>query len=216
MAQVNSFPLIYYSDYNFNAMIYSSAMTLREARKIYFELSHFPVDGGYEERWIKVKVWRIPIWLPNTNGRVKAVKLHDLHHVLTEYPTTWRGEAEISAWEIGSDGLRRYWAGWPLDLMNVAQGLIVNPRGVYRGFMRGRSSKNLYAEKFSDDLLNRSVGEFRERLRLNDPPKRPTAYDLMLFIFWIFMSVVTYVVAVLLPVSPLIFLAWILFRQVFE
>ena len=27
---------------------------------------------------------------------------HDLHHVLTEDPTTWRGEAEIAAWELAS------------------------------------------------------------------------------------------------------------------
>jgi hypothetical protein len=106
-------------------------MTLGAARARYFELSNFGADGGYDERWIKVKVWRIPIWLPNTAGRVRAVKLHDLHHVLTEYPTTWRGEAEISAWEIGTGGLNKYYAGWFLDLMNVAQGLLINPRGVY-------------------------------------------------------------------------------------
>src|SRR6478672_10226781 len=118
-------------------MIYPADMTLGEARKRYFEIAGFG-DGGYDEFWIKVKVWRLPIWLPNTKGRVAAVKLHDLHHVLTEYPTTWAGEAEISAWEIGSGGLHRYFAGWWLDLMNVAQGLLVNPRGLYHGFMRGR------------------------------------------------------------------------------
>src|SRR5205823_1238591 len=113
------------------AMIYAPEMTLGEARADYFERAGFGVDGGYDEFWIKVKVWRLPIWLPNTKGRVAAVKLHDLHHVLTEYPTTWSGEAEISGWEIGSGGVNRYWAGWWLDLMGVAQGLVVNPRGLY-------------------------------------------------------------------------------------
>ena len=151
-------------------MIYTPEMTLGEARKLYFRLSDFGEDGGYEERWIKVKVWRIPIWLPNTAGRVKAVKLHDLHHVLTEYPTTWRGEAEISAWEVGSGGLHRYYAGWLLDLMNVAQGLVVNPRGVYRGFMRGRRTSNLFATEFNEDMLQALVGEYRHRLKLDRTP----------------------------------------------
>ena len=101
-------------------MIYRPEMTLRDARELYFRLN-FGGDGGYDERWIKVKVWRIPVWLPNTAGRVQAVKLHDLHHVLTEYPTTWRGEAEISAWEVGAGGLRGYYAGWLLDLLNIAR-----------------------------------------------------------------------------------------------
>src|SRR5688500_14785104 len=134
-------------------MIHSPQMTLRDARAEYFRLSNFGDDGGYEERWIKVKVWRVPIWVPNTKGRVAAVKVHDVHHVLTAYPTTWRGEAEISAWEVGSGGLRHYYAGWVLDLMNIAQGLVVNPRGVYRGFMRGRSSRNLFSEVFDEGLL---------------------------------------------------------------
>ena len=134
-------------------MNYDPKMTLRDARALLFERSGFGVDGGYEERWIKVKFWRVPIWLPNTPGRRQAVRLHDLHHILTEYPTSWRGEAEISAWEIGAGGLHRYYSGWILDLMNLAQGLIINPRGTYRAFMRGRLSANLYGEEFTTDVL---------------------------------------------------------------
>jgi len=192
-------------------MIYEPEMTLGEARKLYFRLSDFGEDGGYNERWIKVKVWRIPIWLPNTAGRVAAVKLHDLHHVLTEYATTWRGEAEISSWELGSGGLRRYYAGWLLDLMNVAQGLLVNPRGLYRGFMRGRQTSNLFGMEFHDDLLESRVGDFRHRLKLDVPLMRPTALDHAAFVSWIAVSVLTYIVAVTLPLVPLLLIVlWIL------
>lgn len=179
-------------------------MTLREARSLYFRLNGFGADGGYQERWIKVKVWRVPVWLPNTKGRRKAVRLHDLHHVLTEYPTTWRGEAEISAWEVGAGGLQRYWAGWLLDLMNIAQGLVVNPRGVYHGFMRGRSSSNLYSAAFSDELLNSSVGDTRHRLGLDNEAKPASFRDKAMFVFWIAVSASVYLIAVLLPLSPLI------------
>jgi hypothetical protein len=191
-------------------MIYPPDMTLRDARERYFNLN-FGGDGGYDDRWIKVKVWRIPIWLPNTAGRVKAVKLHDLHHVLTEYPTTWRGEAEISAWEVGAGGLQCYYAGWILDLMNIAQGLVVNPRGVYRAFMRGRRNSNLFATEFSDELLCREVGEYRERLKLNELPAGPTFRDTAAFVFWICASSLTYVTVLILASLPLLLLVlWIL------
>ncbi len=194
-------------------MIYDPQMTLGEARVQYFRLNGFPSDGGYRERWIKVKVWRIPIRLPNTEGRRRAVKLHDLHHVLTEYPTTWRGEAEISAWEVGSGGLRRYYAGWLLDLMNMAQGLVIDPRGVYHGFMRGRRTSNLYSLKFSDQLLTGRVGEFRTQLRLDRPPGSSDLKDHFAFTFWMLVSVTTYLMVITVAFLPVILIAfWILWR----
>lgn len=185
-------------------MIYPPQETLGQARERYFRLNNFGRDGGYDERWIKVKVWRIPIWLPNTAGRVRAVKLHDLHHVLTEYPTTWAGEAEISSWEVGAGGLSRYYAGWWLDLMNVAQGLVVNPRGVYRGFMRGRKSDNLFSTEFRDELLDHRVGEFRRRLRLDKKPEAPNVRDQAAFVFWVMASAAVYIGSLLATAAPFI------------
>ncbi|MEJ7623305.1 MAG: hypothetical protein WKF34_04885 [Pyrinomonadaceae bacterium] len=194
-----------------NRMIYAPDMTLRDARKLYFELSRFGTDGGYNERWIKVKLWKIPIWIPNIDNRLRAVKLHDLHHVLTEYPTTWRGEAEISAWELGTGGLRRYWAGWILDLMGMVQGLVINPRGVYRAFMRGRGTTNLFAIEFSDELLDNRVGEFRQKLWLDRPVPTPSLLDYAAFIFWIAIGLVVSLTAVLLVVAPLALIAFVVF-----
>lgn len=192
-------------------MIYSPEMTLSEARAEYFRRSGFPDDGGYSERWIKVKVWRIPIWLPNTAGRVRAVKLHDLHHVLTEYPTTWRGEAEISAWEVGSGGLRSFWAGWWLDLMNVAQGVVINPRGVYNSFMRGRRTSNLFGNEFNDALLQSLVGEYRHRLKLEKTGESPDGRDKIAFAFWVTISAMVYVISV----SPFLVLPLLLAYRIF-
>jgi len=191
-------------------MIYDPKMTLRDARQLYFDLNGFGSDGGYEERWIKVKMWRLPVWLPNTKGRRKAVRLHDLHHILTEYPTTWRGEAEISAWEIAGGGLHRYYAGWVLDLMNVAQGLVVNPRGMYRAFLRGRRSANLYLMEFNDELLAHRVGEFRHRLRLHERPAPGSWRDRAAFITWALAGAGVYLGALLLTAMPVILLATLL------
>jgi hypothetical protein len=196
-------------------MIYDPQMTLRAARALLFESSGFGENGGYDGRWIKVKWWRIPIWLPNTRGRRKAVRLHDLHHILTEYPTTWRGEAEISAWEIGAGGLHRYYAGWVLDLMNLAQGLIINPRRTYRAFIRGRQSANLFRTEFSDELLSQNVGEYRRRLRLHVEPVPPSPRDRLAFVTWVFVGIGTYLGAVILALVPLMILvtALVLFAR---
>ena len=193
------------------ACVYPHEMTLGEARAQYFEQNNFGTDGGYGEWWIKVKVWRLPIWLPNTAGRVRAVKLHDLHHVLTEYPTTWRGEAEISAWEIGAGGLRKYYAGWWLDIMNVAQGLVVNPVGVYCAFMRGRQSSNLYATEFDDEILTHLVGEYRWKLHLDASVKKPKAIDQLTFVFWVLMSIAVYFGSLLIGIAPLIVVGMLIF-----
>jgi hypothetical protein len=189
-------------------MIYPPQMTLGEARTRYFELNRFGDDGGYDERWIKVKVWRIPIWLPNTAGRVKAVKLHDLHHVLTEYPTTWRGEAEISAWEIGSGGLDRYYAGWVLDVLNLAQGVVVNPRRMYRAFMRGRSSRNLFKLQFDTEMLTHRVGEYRGRLLLNRTPRKARFGDNVAFLGWVLFSAAAYLILVSPIWATVIIVTW--------
>jgi hypothetical protein len=196
-------------------MIYDPQMTLRAARALLFESSGFGENGGYDGRWIKVKWWRIPIWLPNTRGRRKAVRLHDLHHILTEYPTTWRGEAEISAWEIGAGGLHRYYAGWVLDLMNLAQGLIINPRRTYRAFIRGRQSANLFRTEFSDELLSQNVGEYRRRLRLHVEPVPASPRDRLAFVTWVFVGIGTYLGAVILALVPLMILvtALVLFAR---
>src|SRR5690348_8708353 len=81
---------------------YPDELTMREARDRYFEANRFGADGGYASKWVDIKLGPIPMPFPNTASRVRAVKYHDLHHVLTGYDTDWRGEFEISAWEIAA------------------------------------------------------------------------------------------------------------------
>ncbi len=78
---------------------YDPASTLRQARTRYFEDNAFGADGGYSARWVEVKVGPFPYAIPNTEGRVRALRYHDLHHIMTGYRTDWTGETEISAWE---------------------------------------------------------------------------------------------------------------------
>lgn len=183
---------------------YGSELTLGNARSLYFALNNF-AESDYRARWVKMKIGPFPFAFPNTKGRAKAVKLHDLHHILTEYPTTWRGEAEIGAWEVAT-GLRRHYEGWLLDLLAFAIGLVITPQGVYRAFMRGRRSANLYAMEWSEEFLSNRVGEVRHRLRLDAAPAPASFKDNACFVGWALVSVVTYVGTGVVCLMPLVVL----------
>lgn len=162
---------------------YAEGMTLRDARARYYAVNGFGADGGDSERWVEVRVGGFPLWFPNTRARRYSVKFHDLHHVLTGYPTSFAGETEIGAWEV-STGLGRHYVGWLLDLMALAFGLFVNPRGVYRAFVRGRHSRNLFSRDWDERFLSRTVGEVRRSLGLDRGPRRATARDGAAFVAW--------------------------------
>ena len=106
---------------------YADSLSLHDARRVYFDANAFGADGGYAKRWVKVKLGPVPIWFPNSAGRVRAVRYHDLHHVVTGYATSWTGEGEIGAWEIAS-GCRDMIAAWVLNLYAMWIGLWIAPR----------------------------------------------------------------------------------------
>ena len=188
-------------------------LTLGEARSRVFARSGFAPDGGYDDAWVKLKLWRIPLVFPNTAGRRRAVRFHDLHHVLTEYRTNWRGEFEIAAWEVAG-GINRYWEGWLLDLLGFACGLFVYPRRIYRAFVRGRRSANLYFEEWDDSILARRVGDERRRLGLDAEEARPPTWrERAAFAFWAGASLLTYATTgalMLAPALALLVVLWLL------
>lgn len=166
------------------------ALTLRAGRQLYFERSG--IGPGYDARWVTLRAGGIPVLVfPNTAGRMRAVRLHDLHHVLTGYETSWTGEAEIGAWEIAT-GCGRFFAAWVLNVGAFLVGLCIAPRSVFRAFVRGRHSENLYhtVREYSDALLEGTVGELRARLGLHHDPPRATASDSLAFVLWVGIAIV--------------------------
>jgi hypothetical protein len=163
---------------------YPDGLTVREGRARYFASGGIPADGGYDDAWVRLQAGPIPLGFPNTPSRRRAVRLHDVHHVLTGYGTTWTGEAEISAWEISS-GCGRYLAAWVINLHALFIGLLVAPARVYRAFLRGRGARNLYhGEPFSDALLDERLGDVRRRLAFDAPGRVPGMRDRLAWIGW--------------------------------
>ncbi|WP_437647153.1 hypothetical protein [Sorangium sp. So ce362] len=156
---------------------YDDGLTMREARAIYFEVNRFGADGGYGDAWVDFKLGPLPVPFPNTQGRVRAVRYHDLHHVLTGYDTNTIGEFEISAWELGA-GCKDFVAAWQLNLGGLFAGLLSAPRRTVRAFLRGRRSESLYGRPF-EELLGRTVGDLRREMRVDAPFPSPTALDVL-------------------------------------
>jgi small-conductance mechanosensitive channel len=190
---------------------YNPELTLRDARAQYFAVNNFGW-GGYDDKWVKVEYGLLRFYFPNTKGRVKVVRYHDLHHILTEYGTSLSGETEIGAWEVAT-GCTRSLAAWLLNLSGFAAGLFINPGGVYKAFMRGRQSSNLYHLRFDDELLSQRVGQLRQQLSLDKTSEPPTFIDNIVFVFWAIVSVIALLGMIGIALSPLIVLsalAWML------
>lgn len=143
---------------------YPDDMPIRVALSHYFAQYHFE-NGGYDRKWFRIKLGPLMVPLPNVAARVEAVKLHDLHHVITGYSALWKGEVEISAWELAG-GCGRYWAAWLLNLGSLGIGLVRWPGAVWRAWRDGRRTRtNLYHGVVYDEaLLSSTVGDLRRRV----------------------------------------------------
>lgn len=147
-------------------MNYPSTLTVAEARRRYFAENMFG-DGGYDRNFTESKVGPIVVRLPNSETRKRGLRIHDLHHIATGYGTTLLGEAEVSAWELGSGGIGKYGSAEAFLYLGVIVGLFINPRAVHRAYRRGKGCKNLYCLEFSEELLAITVGELRQQMGLS-------------------------------------------------
>jgi hypothetical protein len=177
--------------------------TMREERQRYFEENGFGEDGGYNENWIKVKIGPIALAIPNSAPRKKAVPFHDLHHILTGYRTDWIGEAEIAAWELAS-GCKHMIAAWVLNLFVLGMKVLFSPGRVYRAFMRGRQSRNLYNQGL-ETLLDQPAEEVRERMGTTGNPAQPSGKDRLAFVVFSIVALAMFYG----PPSALVWLTWL-------
>jgi hypothetical protein len=157
----------------------TETLTMRDARTRYYEINGFGPDGGDSLKWVPIKMLGLTFHIPNTEGRRRAVRIHDLHHVVTGYQTDFRGEAEIAAWELAS-GCWRWPAAVVLNLGALGIGALIGPRRIVRAWARGRSTGHLYGERAGiDHLLPRTVDETRAALGLDEPAPPARARDVL-------------------------------------
>lgn len=164
---------------------YSESLLVREGLQQYFSLFKLG-NGGYDSPVFKIKfIGPIRLTLPNTSGRIEAVKLHDIHHVLNEYEARLKGEAEIGAWEIAS-GCGKYYAAWLLNFGALLYGIFLWPRLTFRAFVKGRRCLNLYhGTEYNNELLSMTVGALRNMLHINNDAQKINTSDIFVYTFWV-------------------------------
>jgi len=162
------------------ASVYPDDLKIENALQLYFKKYHF-ADGGYRDKYFRIKIGPVFIPFPNTKSRIKAVKFHDIHHLLTEYSAHWKGEVEIGAWEIAS-GCGNLLIAWFLNFGSFAVGMFLYPKALFKAFMMGRNVKsNLYHNYLYDDvLLSKSLGELRKELGIGQVRNR-SLFDYLCF-----------------------------------
>ena len=186
-------------------LTYEGHLSLRDARARYFRDNDFGDDGGYAKKWVKLQLGPLPFAFPNSAARVRAVKYHDLHHVVTGYATDVAGEAEIGAWEIGS-GCAGFVAAWILNLYAMVLGFgSGNAAAVWRAFLRGRRTRNLYRTGYDDTLLDTPLAAARAQLGLDASiaAERATLAERAAFAGWSAVAIALAVATLALLLAPL-------------
>jgi hypothetical protein len=173
--------------------------TIHEALAEYLEAKGMPADSGRSQRWVAVRWLGLPIVFPNFDARRRVLFLHDVHHLLTGYPTTWTGEGEIGAFELRT-GCGRLWAAWMFNGGGFLFGLAIAPRALFRAFVRARGCRNFYG---TDErrVATLDLATARAELGLAKAPERATVGDRVQFAAWALGVVAVYVV---LPAAALL------------
>jgi hypothetical protein len=107
----------------------------------------------------------VTIPMPNFSWRRAAIQRHDLHHILTGYPFTMRGEFQVATWEFAA-GRYPHWGATLLLLPLVVMGLFWSPTAIWRAFVKGRGELSLYRPELREAADRFSLDALAERTRI--------------------------------------------------
>jgi hypothetical protein len=178
-------------------------LTVREALSVFYKENQFDSDGGVSKTISWAKFWFFKIPIINLKARKIALQYHDLHHIITRYPTSIKGEAEISAWELASGGWGRLWYIWGFVLTGMGIGVILYPTATRKAFYGGVGSTNVYMlNRPFNQLLDLTLPEIRQAMSKQKSQSRP-------YWFWATLSACTILVPAIIFLG---LMAW-LFQQ---
>jgi hypothetical protein len=156
-----------------------SSWTVRDAVSAYLEENGFDAKD-YDAPTALLTPFGISMHIPNPPSRQRAVRLHDLHHLVTGFGTDFDGEAEVSAWEL-SRGLRGLGLYIRLIILGAFMGgMLVSPRRTWRAFRAAPTGDTLFPQPSYEKLINLTLGELRQLLGVspNGIAQRPRGLHL--------------------------------------
>ena len=144
----------------------------------------------------------VTIPMPNFSWRRAAIQRHDIHHILTGYPFTMRGEFQVATWEFAA-GRYPHWGATLLLLPLVVMGLFWSPTAIWRAFVKGRGERSLYRPELRDATGRMPMEVLAEKTRLQG--RRNRVADLAAFAWLILQS--ASIIAAPIAVVPIAILA---------
>jgi hypothetical protein len=189
--------------------------TPNELLAAFYKTYNLGDDGGNSSSYVKVEFTKkIYFYFPNFDARRKVVLKHDIHHIVTGYKSIMKGETEISAWEIGS-GCTNYLVAYLINSQALVMGIpMLNIKGIFNAFIKGRRTKNLYKDDFPDQqIANMTIEEIRKFLKLTEFENvkiKPTFADYFTFIIHILIALFVSIFSLLILPLLLIYTIYIL------
>jgi hypothetical protein len=138
--------------------------TVGEALAAFRHGHHLDPDPVNARTWT-CGIGPITLRLPNFAWRRAAIRQHDLHHIITAYPCTLRGEFQMAAWEFAA-GRFPHPGATLFCLPLVVAGLAWSPRAIWTAFRRGRRASGLYGVELTDSVLCAPLPTLLERVGL--------------------------------------------------
>lgn len=125
-------------------------MTVRDALASYFERRGIKphdesIDQWLSEKWVHMTILGRRVPVKPIYGYKPVLIIHDVHHLLAGYETTWTGEFEVAAWELGSGGCEGYLLMWGNRFLTTFLGLVFARQATRAAYRRGTRERNLYA-----------------------------------------------------------------------
>lgn len=172
--------------------------TVKEILSDFYKINQFDADGGASQNWVWIKFGFFSVPMPNTNSRKSAIFAHDLHHLISQNNTTWKGEAAVSAWEIAAGGWSNLYFPWLLTLWALGVGVLFYPSHTAASFRKGLTMKNaLFLQKTQQEILALKVDELTI-LMTNHTQQNKSLF------FWFLMGFIVFI-------SPFLLLAAVIF-----
>jgi len=192
-------------------------LTIKDILPEFYANYNLSDDGGFSEDFVKIELNpHFYCYIPNWDNRRKAVLRHDIHHLVTGYKAILKGETEIASWELASD-CSKYWAAYVLNAQGLALGVFAFPKLVYKAFIRGRHSENLYNSPHTEEeLMKLTVNEIKDYLGLHkNDIYRASVSDKLAFVKTSLISILLTLCTIVLTPLILLFTIFIMVREAY-
>ncbi|MDZ7897260.1 MAG: hypothetical protein U5N85_04425 [Arcicella sp.] len=160
--------------------------TLAQQLDFFYEKHGYGEEGGINNDWIWLKFRYFSLPIPNLKGRRENVWRHDMLHILLDYDTSWRGEAKVAGWVMGSGGWGNFYVAWLFALSMFSVGMIFFPLATFQGFVRGRHSRSPYLLGIQKStLFQGSINDLKREFLFDKSDFKTTSKDIAIFGRWI-------------------------------